>query len=393
MTTNESSQPAVQSAADSVGESVWNEILKLFPMQRSAERLGMLAGLWMRELQIHWIVLEGAGLRGGFLKSSIEERRLEPGRILQEGTPSPAINQQEWDGATVWEFLAEDGSQRLGIVRLDRNAAERPEGGRLRSWTEWLFRKSDEWDRELLAAKLEALAEFSAGAGHEINNPLGTITGRVQLLLMKESDPGRRQMLEIIGGQALRVRDMIGDVMLFARPPEPKFERIDLGTWLPTILARYQTQAEKQGTKFDLEIAEGITLWGDTTQAGVAIGALLHNSLNALGEGGEIRLTVQVVSGADSTKPFARIIVEDNGPGLSPVERVHLFDPFFSGRQAGRGLGFGLPKAWRIVTQHGGTIQAVERAPRGLQMIIDWPTAVGENEEIEREPGTGRDVV
>jgi len=263
----------------------------------------------------------------------------------------------------------------------------------MRSLTEWLLRKSEEWERELLAAKLESLAEFSAGAGHEINNPLGTITGRVQLLLMKEVDPGRRQMLEIIGGQALRVRDMIGDVMLFARPPRPVCERIELGVWLPGMLTRFVEQGKKQGTLLDVEIAEEVVLWGDATQAGVAIGALLHNSLNALGEGGKIRLTAEPVLRANSTEMIARIAVEDDGPGLSPAEREHLFDPFYSGRQAGRGLGFGLPKAWRIVTMHGGTIRAIEREPRGVRMVIDWPLAEETPKKIAGETGSDGEVV
>ena len=67
--------------------------------------------------------------------------------------------------------------------------------------------------------RLESLAEFAAGAGHEFNNPVATIVGRVQLLLRDEADPARRQALETIAGQAYRIRDMISDVMVFARPP------------------------------------------------------------------------------------------------------------------------------------------------------------------------------
>ena len=70
-----------------------------------------------------------------------------------------------------------------------------------------------------LRAKLEALAEFAAGAGHEINNPVATIVGRAELLLKGETNPERRQALLTIGAQALRIRDMIGDLMVFARPP------------------------------------------------------------------------------------------------------------------------------------------------------------------------------
>src|SRR5688572_22062713 len=75
--------------------------------------------------------------------------------------------------------------------------------------------------------KLEALAEFAAGAGHEMNNPLAVICGRAQLLLDGERDPRRRRELAIIHTQAMRVYEMIADLMLFARPPQPQLSQVD----------------------------------------------------------------------------------------------------------------------------------------------------------------------
>jgi hypothetical protein len=71
------------------------------------------------------------------------------------------------------------------------------------------------------------------------------------------------------------------------------------------------------------------------------------------------------------------LAVVDNGPGLTDLEREHLFDPFFSGRQAGRGLGFGLPKAWRIITLHGGRIEFEASAMGGAKFIVHWPAECG----------------
>jgi nitrogen-specific signal transduction histidine kinase len=74
-----------------------------------------------------------------------------------------------------------------------------------------------------------------------------------------------------------------------------------------------------------------------------------------LGQGGVIN--INILPPGDSLVGFARLEVGDNGPGLSDADRRHLFDPFYSGRQAGRGLGFGLCKCWRIVTAHGGSVE------------------------------------
>ena len=96
--------------------------------------------------------------------------------------------------------------------------------------------------------RLESLAEFAAGAGHELNNPVATIVGRVQLLLRDETDPARRQALETIAGQAYRIRDMISDVMLFARPPEGESCESDLVELVAeVVLGVTQGRPERQG--------------------------------------------------------------------------------------------------------------------------------------------------
>jgi signal transduction histidine kinase len=85
-----------------------------------------------------------------------------------------------------------------------------------------LARLESDFQRALEFEKLEALAEFAAGAGHEINNPLTVISGRAQLLLREETNPERRHALALINAQAMRVYEMIADMMLFARPPRPE---------------------------------------------------------------------------------------------------------------------------------------------------------------------------
>jgi signal transduction histidine kinase len=68
-----------------------------------------------------------------------------------------------------------------------------------------------------------------------------------------------------------------------------------------------------------------------------------------------------------------RISIRDSGPGIRPEERRHLFDPFYSARQAGRGLGLGLSKAWRIVANHGGRIEVQSEPGQGATFIISLP--------------------
>lgn len=223
------------------------------------------------------------------------------------------------------------------------------------------------------AAHLEALAEFAAGAGHEINNPLATIIGRAQLLMKGETNPQRLHMLRTIGGQAYRIRDMIGDVMLFGRPPPPNPNRCDLTASVREVIRVLGDLASDRDCNIELKAGDTVPIWADATQLSVVISSLVRNSIEAVASGGRIVVETSACSYADV--PHGLLTVSDNGPGLDAASRVHLFDPFFSGRQAGRGLGFGLPKAWRIITLHGGSVEVDAGSTEGLCFRVYWPAA------------------
>jgi len=209
------------------------------------------------------------------------------------------------------------------------------------------------------SGRLEAMAEFAAGAGHEINNPLATIIGRAQLLLKDEQDPQRRQMLMSIGAQAYRIRDMIGDAMLFGRPPLPELHRIDLTQLINQTIDRLATDFSNDRCTTRLIGSDSAIVNGDGAQLSIVVSELLKNSRQALQPGGgEIELAIS------TTTDFAAFEITDHGKGFTEVERRHAFDPFYSGRQAGRGLGFGLSKCWRIVQQHQGQI-SIRSLPAG----------------------------
>ena len=225
-------------------------------------------------------------------------------------------------------------------------------------------------DASLERAKLEALAEFAAGAGHEINNPLGTISGRVQLLLPGETDPERRRALTTIGGQAYRIRDMIGDLMLFARPPAPQFATIRLDQVAAEVVAKLSGAASERECTLMLEASDPVEIRADAVQVAVVVSNLVRNALEASPRGGKVVVTVSS-RGDDAGQGGGRLTVSDHGAGLTSTDLEHLFDPFYSGRQAGRGLGFGLSKCWRIVELHGGHM-TVRSAAGETQFEVDW---------------------
>ncbi len=242
----------------------------------------------------------------------------------------------------------------------------------------------DSFERRLEHAKLEALKELAYGASHEINNPLANISARAQTLLRDERDPERRRALEAIHQQALRAHEMISDLMLFARPPRLEVRPCDTAALARQVLAEVADDCARRNIVTSLVIESAPPeIDGDPVQLAVALKALVLNAMEAIGADGAIQVTVQAFEAAEGDadsgeSPFhgVRIEVRDDGPGIDPAARPHLFEPFFSGREAGRGLGFGLPKAWRIVTLHGGRIEAAPAADRGAAFVIELPRSV-----------------
>ena len=225
----------------------------------------------------------------------------------------------------------------------------------------------------LAGEKLDALAEFAGGAGHEINNPLAVIAGRTQLLLPGERDPQRRRELAIIGAQAMRIHEMIADLMLFARPPQMKIAPCDLGELVEQSLTPFRELSRQREIQLVYHRpAEPVVVPADAVQLLVALGALIRNSVEAFVGTGRIEVSLEWMEGPNANRR-AEIVVSDDGPGLGDDVRRHLFDPYYSGRPAGRGLGLGLSKCWRIVTAHGGDIDLVSEPGRGATFRLRLP--------------------
>jgi signal transduction histidine kinase len=222
---------------------------------------------------------------------------------------------------------------------------------------------------ELARQKLLAMKELAYGASHEINNPLANIAARAQALLAGEPDPDRRRSLAVIAAQAFRAHEMIADLMLFAHPPEPVKSRFSVQDLAADVVRELAEEAELQKTSLRLGVAtaEPAELLADRPQIAASVRALLRNALEALVQGGEVVLEVVV------RNHEIGFHVRDTGPGIPPEIRDRIFDPYFSGREAGRGHGLGLSKAWRIAQLHGGRLTACSGNGPGAEFRLTLP--------------------
>jgi signal transduction histidine kinase len=291
---------------------------------------------------------------------------------LVEEALSVSIPSEAWESPAKHPLLAD-------LLRLAL------ENRRLRE-VDWLERLQQDVDRlhevialqaveekqRLQASKLSALAEFAAGAGHEINNPLAVISGQAQYVL-KQMDwlevsaediedigqylAGVREKMEPslqkIISQTQRVHAILTDLMQFARPTAPRLQPVSARHLIDDVFDSLQALAQERKVRLVNEpIDREVSLLVDPNQARSALARLVKNAVEAASPDGWAG--VRIDKNSDGMLEF---IVEDNGGGPAPGIREHLFDPFFSGRNAGRGRGLGLPTAWRLARQQGGDLR------------------------------------
>ncbi len=230
----------------------------------------------------------------------------------------------------------------------------------------------ERFQETLEEARLEAIRELAYGAGHEINNPLANITTRAQTLLLDERVPDRRRRLSTIVDQAFRARDMIGGLMLFARPPRPVRAATDVGRIVAAVVDGINGQALGRGVRVEYSPPPApLAVFVDQSQVEEALRAVAANAIEAVADGGRITLAV-FGPGAESSR-VCEILVEDDGRGMEPAVLRRAFDPFFSGREAGRGAGLGLSKAWKFLEANGGGIALESRPGQGTRAWIRLP--------------------
>ena len=219
------------------------------------------------------------------------------------------------------------------------------------------------WDQreEAFASQLQhqkmlAVKNFAYGAGHEINNPLANISSRAQRLVSEEKDPERRRILATIETQAHRASAMIADLMLFAVPPDIKLVPNNVQEMISKVVEEMAEYTDPKGLIVEVASQGDVLIQADRSACMEMFKAVIQNSIDAM-EVGKIKISWEVNNDA------LVVVIEDDGPGIPEDQVPIVFDPFFSGREAGRGIGFGLTKAWRIMQLHHGDIQVENREP------------------------------
>jgi signal transduction histidine kinase len=215
------------------------------------------------------------------------------------------------------------------------------------------------------AESLARLGRLTAGAAHEMNNPLAIIRGRAQVLaqsLPESADEGGAPMsVEAIIEAADRLSELISGLHFFADPPAPNRALVDLTDLLGRVIAQVKRDRAAEGlatVPVKLAVLDRLPpAYVDGSQIGAAVTELLQNAMDA---GAEDFIELR----AENVPPDDRLCISvvDRGRGMDRQTLARASEPFFSRCQAGRRAGLGLSKALRLAEQHGGRLE-LESAP------------------------------
>jgi two-component system sensor histidine kinase PilS (NtrC family) len=216
------------------------------------------------------------------------------------------------------------------------------------------------------ADRLAALGELSARMAHEIRNPLAAMTGSVQMLSEHGSIGGNDgRLLEIVLRESDRLNKLITDFLAYARPPSPDKMAIDLKKMIDDMRLLLLSDSRFDSIEIINRVPSHVQIQADYHQISQVVLNLLHNSADAMPEGGSIIIESRFgLSGADGYRksPAVMVSVTDSGQGMDAETAKHVFEPFWTSKADGTGLGLAI--IYRIIEAHGGSI-SVESPPTG----------------------------
>jgi signal transduction histidine kinase len=231
-------------------------------------------------------------------------------------------------------------------------------------------------ERELAEARnLAALGQMAATVAHELRNPLGAIQGFADLLTRDlVGQPALLRQAERILRGVEGANRIVSELLAYTRPVAPRRESVSLSSLLAESIAAWRASTPPPDrAEVDLRVDPDLPdCLCDARLVQQALQNLYANAAQAMGEGGTLFVRARA-AGPSGRPDRLRVVVRDTGCGLGADEVARIFQPFYTTRPGGTGLG--LPLVRRIVEAHGGHVHVVSAPGRGTSVVIDLPAA------------------
>ncbi len=231
-----------------------------------------------------------------------------------------------------------------------------------------------------LKERMAAVGELSAGIAHEIRNPLAAIAGSVQMLKNSKSfTPQEERLMSIVLRESERLNKSIAEFLRFVRPQEKMTAEFDIAASLSETLDLLANSPElRRDHKIDRDIdPPSFNIVGDPDQIRQVFWNLARNAVQAMPQGGLLSVRTEL----DENE--YHIVFGDSGRGMSHGDQQRLFQPFRTNFPSGTGLGMAI--SYRIVQEHGGTIDVVSREGYGTVITVSLPVIHAERSEASGE--------
>ncbi len=222
---------------------------------------------------------------------------------------------------------------------------------------------------------MAAVGEMAAGVAHELNNPLTTVTGFVELALdeMPEDFPQRAE-LELVLAEAHRARKVVRRLLDFSRQSEHQRFLIEPVLLLDELLPLINHQIHDTNIQIEVDCQKGMSLiLVDPNQIKQVLLNLIQNAIQAMPEGGELKIATMPMVYEEQTGTV--FCIQDSGEGILPEYLERLFEPFFTTRPVGSGTGLGLSVSYGIVTDHNGHILVDSQVGKGSVFRVWIPAS------------------
>jgi PAS domain S-box-containing protein len=252
----------------------------------------------------------------------------------------------------------------------------------LRQSEEKLRQQAQELEQQLIrSGRLVSLGEVTASMAHEFNNPLGIIMGFVEdLLSSTESASPNYRALQIIDEESKRCRQIVRDLMEYARPKSTEFCSTSIAHVIEKTLQLVENRFYKQKVTVEKTLEPDLPrIEADASQLEQVLVNLYLNAIDAMPEGGKLTVNAGIAR-SEGFAPMAVITVADTGFGITETDLAKIFQPFFTAKKR-RGMGLGLPICERIIKNHGGKIEVESKPGKGTTFNIYLPlqrTSIGE---------------
>jgi two-component system NtrC family sensor kinase len=306
----------------------------------------------------------------------------KPVQDLMEGVNRVAAGDMDHPIAVPTRTEIGDLARAFNRMTVDLKKAR----GEIEEWGRSLEDRVRERTGELEAAqaqlmqseKLASLGKLSASVAHEINNPLMGILTFIRTFQdwsRGENFPSEkiaefREYLEIMGKETMRISKIVRNLLAFARKSKMIRELQDINRLLQQSVDLLDHKLGLSEIEIIMNLDQGLSaITVDGGQIQQTFMNLILNAAEAMGKGGVLTLTTALAE----EKGFLSITVKDTGPGISDDVLDKLFDPFFTTKEVGQGTGLGLPVAYGIVHNHGGSIRVRSKVGEGSEFEILLP--------------------